>query len=212
VNLLSSFPLETTLETGGNVKGVAVAVVCENRDATGKCRVRVEYPWQPVRGESYWARVAGPMGGKNRGVYFLPEIGDEVLVAFDRGDLRFPYVVGSLWNDQESAPQTNSDGNNDIRQIRTRAGHMLTFDDGSEGRVQLEMSDGKRLTFDQNGIALDDGQGNRVKIDSTSGSVTIEAAASLTLKAPRVTIEADATLSLSANGPLSASGTPISLN
>jgi uncharacterized protein involved in type VI secretion and phage assembly len=212
VNLSGFFPLETTLEAGGNVKGVAVAIVRENRDDSGMCRVRVEYPWQPVPGESYWARVASPMGGKDRGVYFLPEIGDEVLVAFERGDVRFPYVVGSLWNGKEPAPLSNADGKNDVRQIRTRAGHMLTFDDGANGRVQLELSDGKRLTFDRDGIALDDGQGNRVQIASASGAVTIEAAATLTLKAPRIAIDADATLTLSASGPLTASGTPISLN
>jgi len=212
VNLSGSFPLETTLEAGGNVKGVAVAIVRENRDDSGMCRVRVEYPWQPVPGESYWARVASPMGGKDRGVYFLPEIGDEVLVAFERGDVRFPYVVGSLWNGKEPAPLSNADGKNDVRQIRTRAGHMLTFDDGANGRVQLELSDGKRLTFDRDGVALDDGQGNRVQIASASGAVTIEAAATLTLKAPRIAIDADATLTLSASGPLTASGTPISLN
>lgn len=212
MNLSGSFPLETTLEAGGNVKGVAVAIVRENRDDSGMCRVRVEYPWQPVPGESYWARVASPMGGKDRGVYFLPEIGDEVLVAFERGDVRFPYVVGSLWNGKEPAPLSNADGKNDVRQIRTRAGHMLTFDDGANGRVQLELSDGKRLTFDRDGVALDDGQGNRVQIASASGAVTIEAAATLTLKAPRIAIDADATLTLSASGPLTASGTPISLN
>jgi uncharacterized protein involved in type VI secretion and phage assembly len=212
VNLLDSFPLETTLEAGGNVKGVAVAVVRENRDDSGMCRVRVAYPWQPTPGESYWARVASPMGGKDRGVYFLPEVGDEVLVAFERGDVRFPYVVGSLWSGKEKAPLSNADGKNDIRRIRTRAGHMLTFDDGADGRVQLELNDGKRLSFDRDGIELDDGQGNRVQIESASGAVTIEAAATLTLKAPRIAIDADATLTLSASGPLSASGTPISLN
>ena len=54
-----------------------------------------------------------PMAGKERGAYFLPEVDDEVLVAFERGDMRFPYVVGSLWNGKDKAPASNGDGKND---------------------------------------------------------------------------------------------------
>ena len=53
--------------------------------------------------------------------YFLPEVGDEVLVAFERGDLRFPYVLGSLWNGKDKPPSTNDDGKNDVRMIHSRA-------------------------------------------------------------------------------------------
>ena len=72
---------------------MAVAVVRENKDDTGLGRVRVSYPSHSQPHKSYWARVATPMAGKDRGVYFIPEVEDEVLVAFERGDFRFPYMV-----------------------------------------------------------------------------------------------------------------------
>jgi uncharacterized protein involved in type VI secretion and phage assembly len=82
-------PAEATPESGDHAKGVAVAVVKENKDESGLGRVKVAYPWHSQPHQSYWARVATPMAGKDRGIYFIPEVGDEVLVAFERGDLRF---------------------------------------------------------------------------------------------------------------------------
>jgi uncharacterized protein involved in type VI secretion and phage assembly len=205
-------PDETTLEAGGHAKGVAVAVVRENKDSSGLGRVKVTFPWHSQPGESHWARVCVPMTGGNRGTYFIPENGDEVLVAFDRGDLRFPYIIGSLWNGKEKAPQTNSDGKNDVRQIRTRKGHMLTFNDGTKGLVQLELNDGKKLTIDDDGIKLDDTKGNRLVIDSNGGSITIEAAKSLSLKAPQISVQATAKLDLKASGNVTISGALVSIN
>src|SRR4051794_11476852 len=109
MTLMDPLPSETTLESGGHAKGVAVAVVRENKDNSGLGRVQVSYPWYSQPRASYWARVALPMSGKERGVYFIPEVGDEVLVAFERGDLRFPYVVGCLWNGVDKSPTTNAD-------------------------------------------------------------------------------------------------------
>ena len=112
--------------------GVALAIVVDNKDDSGSGRVRVRLEGQT--GETLWARVATPMTGAGRGVYFIPEAGDEVLVAFERGDLRRPYVIGSLWNSKDRPPATNADGLNDLRLIRTRKGHQLTFDDGEGAR------------------------------------------------------------------------------
>ena len=205
-------PQESSLEAGGHAKGVAVAIVRENKDESGLGRVKVSYPWHSQPRESYWARVAMPMTGKQRGIYFIPEVGDEVLIAFERGDLRFPYVVGSLWNGVDKSPLTNQDGKNDQRQIRTRKGHKLTFDDGTRGQVQLELNDGKRLTLNDDGIEIDDGKGNKVVIQSTGGSMTVEAATSLTLKAPSITIQATGTLEVKAGGMLRLSGATVAIN
>ena len=212
MSVMESIPREEALEAGGYGKGVAVAIVAQNKDDSGLGRIRVTYPWHDSAGESYWARVAMPMAGKGRGVYFIPEVGDEVLVAFERGDLRFPYIVGSLWNGVDGAPETNADGKNDRRVIKTRKGHQLSFDDGDAGSVRLKLNDGKLLVIDDDGIRLDDGSGNSLVIDSRSGSMTLQAAASLSLKAPQVTIESSATLSLKSSGPATVQATPILLN
>lgn len=212
MNLVDVAPGETTLESGGHAKGVAVAVVRENKDDSGLGRVKVSYPWHNKPRVSYWARIAVPMSGGKRGTWFLPENGDEVLVAFERGDLRFPYVVGCLWNGVDKSPITNKDGNNDVRLIHTRKGHKLTFDDGAKGKVQLELNDGKRLTIDDNGVQVNDGKGNSIVIDSGSGGLTIQAASNLTLKAPQIAIQATGKLDVTASGNLTLSGALVRIN
>ncbi len=80
------------------INGVVIGIVTNNNDPQGMGRVRVRFPWRGDDDESYWARVATMMAGKDRGTFFLPEVDDEVLVAFDHGDINHPYVIGALWN------------------------------------------------------------------------------------------------------------------
>ena len=196
MSLTDTAPRETTLEAGGHAKGVAVAIVRDNKDTSGMGRVKVSFPWHSEPQESHWARVATPMAGNKRGIYFIPEVNDEVLVAFDRGDVRFPYVLGSLWNGKDPSPETNDDGKNDVRVIHSRADHKITIDDGSQPLIQIELADGKRVTLNRDGIELDDKQGNKVTMQSGGGSVTIEAASSVSLKAPQISVEASGSLTL----------------
>src|SRR6185437_12498879 len=104
MTIMAAPPQETAHEAGGYVKGVAVALVTQNNDPEKSCRVKVRYPWHEQASESYWARLAVPMAGDGRGVVLIPEVGDEVLVAFEREDLRFPYVLGALWNGKDKPP------------------------------------------------------------------------------------------------------------
>src|SRR2546426_9457473 len=78
--------------------GVVAGIVTNNEDPDGLGRVKIRFPWLSEDNESWWARIAAPMAGKERGAYFLPEVDDEVLVAFEHGDVNFPYVLGALWN------------------------------------------------------------------------------------------------------------------
>lgn len=205
-------PSETTLEAGGHVKGLAVAIVRQNKDTSGHVSVKVSYPWHSKPSDSYPARIAVPMAGKNRGTYFVPEVNDEVLVGFDKGDLRHPYVVGCLWNGADPSYEKNSNGKNDRRFIRSRKGHMLLFDDGQKGVVQLALNDGKKLTIDDDGIVLDDGKGSKLTIQSNSGGVTLEAQGALTLKGATVSIEATGTIAVKATGDLSLAGAFVRIN
>lgn len=205
-------PSEASLESGGHAKGVAVAVVKENKDSSGLGRVKVSYPWHSQPHQSYWARVATPMAGNKRGIYFIPEVEDEVLVAFERGDLRFPYILGSLWNGKDKSPETNADGKDDVRLIKTRAGHKLLFNDGSKKLVQLELSDGKKLAMDDDGIVIDDGKGNRVAIKSGDGSITIQAKTQLAIKAPKISIEASGALDVKSGATLNLRGSLVNIN
>ena len=197
---------------GNPINGVAVAIVRENRDPSGLARVKVSFPWHSRPDESYWARLATPMTGKQFGTFFLPEVDDEVLVAFERGDIRFPFVVGSLWNGDRKPPVTNADGRNDIRTIRTRKGHALTFDDGVKGRLRLELNDGKAITIDDGGITIDAENGNRIVIGSASGVTTIEAASTLRIRASQIAIEASGAVDIKAGGTLTLRGSLIAIN
>src|SRR6185295_18578472 len=143
MSIVETAPRETTLEAGGYVKGVAIALVTQNKDDDGQCRIKVRYPWHDKPRDSYWARLSMPMAGKDRGVVFIPEVGDEVLVAFEREDLRFPYVLGVLRNGKEKSPFANDDGNNDKRIVKSRKKHYLVFDDGSKGSVELAHEKGR---------------------------------------------------------------------
>ncbi|MDM0076897.1 phage baseplate assembly protein V [Variovorax sp. J2P1-59] len=212
MTLLAIAPGESGLEAGGHAKGVGIGIVRQNRDDGGQGRVKVSYPWHSEPRESYWARIAVPMAGGERGTYFLPEVGDEVLVAFERGDLRFPYVIGALWNGVDRPPDSNDDGRNDRRVIRSRKGHVLVFDDGAKGAVRLALDDGKRVVLDDEGIRVEDGQGNALRIDSRSGALTVEARGALTLKGASVRIEATGSIDVKAGGLLGLNGAMVNIN
>lgn len=203
---------ETTLESGGHVKGLAVAIVTQNQDPEGLCRVKVSFPWHEQPRESYWARLAMPMAGPGRGMVTIPEVGDEVLVAFEREDLRFPYVLGSLWNGKDKPPLHNDDGKNDQRTLHSRKHHYLLFDDGAQGVVELKHEKGRRVLLDDTGFRVEDERGNTVKVDSNSGAMTIEAKGALTIRGATVTIEATTTLEVKANATLTIRGSLVAIN
>ena len=122
--------------------GVVVGIVTNNKDDEHMGRVSGKFPWLSDEDESTWARVASPMAGGGRGAYFLPEVNDEVLVAFEHGDPRFPYVLGALWNGKDAPPAENSDGKNNIRVIHSRCGSKVQFDDTDGDEKRNHRQDG----------------------------------------------------------------------
>jgi len=211
VNFMPPPQSETGLEAGGFAKGLVIAIVKQNQDPEGLGRVRIAFPWLDDR-ESHWARLATPMAGKDRGVVFIPEVGDEVLVAFEREDLRFPYVLGGLWNGVDTPPIANDDGNNDKRMLKSRKGHWLSFDDGTQGVVELRHENGGLVRLTDEGILIDDGQGNTVSIDNRSGAMKLQSVGSLEIKAATITIEATGTLELKANATMTIRGALVNIN
>lgn len=146
------------------IYGLVVGLVTNIQDPEKLGRVKVKFPWLHDSVESWWARIAYPMAGKERGYWWLPEVDDEVLVGFEHGDVRFPYIVGALHNGVDKPPQTNDitgsfagvdcgggayptggqdfngDGKNDLRFIRSRSGHLLIFDD-TNGKEKITIAD-----------------------------------------------------------------------
>lgn len=157
--------------------GVVTGIVTNNEDPDKLGRVKVKFPWLSEEEESTWARVASLSGGKEKGMVFLPEVEDEVLIAFQNGNINMPFVIGSLWNGVDTPPETNSDGENNTKMIKTRSGHMIKFSDKA-GEEKIEI--------------IDSSESNKVVIDAKENKITIESAADIDLKAPdgKVTIDA----------------------
>jgi uncharacterized protein involved in type VI secretion and phage assembly len=212
MTMLQPPPRETDHEAGGYVKGVAVAIVIDNKDPEGLSRVKLRYQWHDKPTTSCWARLASPMAGKQRGYAMVPEVNDEVLVAFEREDLRFPYVLGSLWNGQDKSPLPVNNGKNDKRVICSRKKHHLLFDDGPTGVVELHHEKGRKVVLDDNGFVVQDEKGNVVKVDSNTGAMTIEAKGQLNIKATKITIEATTELHLKGGPMLKIEGGMVNIN
>ncbi|OIB59001.1 phage baseplate assembly protein V [Natrialba sp. SSL1] len=184
----------------GGIQGVVVGIVTDNEDPKDLGRVKLQFPWRDADDESYWARVATPMAGDEYGAYFLPEVDDEVLVAFENGDIHNPYVVGSLWNGKQQPPQQN-DGDNDVREIRSRSEHTIAFDDDEDGSITIQTSGGHEIVVDDSKntetIAIRDDSGkNELTLDSSSGTVSITADDELELAAPTVRIDGSKTVDI----------------
>jgi uncharacterized protein involved in type VI secretion and phage assembly len=195
-----------TPDKAGRMYGVVMGLVTNNQDPDGMGRVRVKFPWLSDDHESWWARVATPMAGPSRGVYFLPEVDDEVLVAFEHGDLRFPYVIGSLWNGKDAPPETNGDGKNNLRVIHSRSGHLIRLDD-TDGDEKIEV--------------IDKTGNNSLTIKSSDNSITITCAGRLRLEASQgieissdadIKIQANTTMDLEASAPMTIKGATVSIN
>jgi uncharacterized protein involved in type VI secretion and phage assembly len=113
------------------------AVVLDNKDPNKLGRVRVQFLWQKEQNEELmtpWIRIAQPHGGLGKGFYFIPEIEEEVMVGFENGNAEKPYVMGTLYHQQQPPLEEFYDDNNNIKSMRTRNGHTIEFvDAGDEG-------------------------------------------------------------------------------
>jgi uncharacterized protein involved in type VI secretion and phage assembly len=186
---------------GGLFYGVYPALVTDVKDPAGQGRVRVKLPWSPDGASGYeaWARIATLMAGNDRGSWFIPDVNDEVLVAFAGGDPRLPCVLGALWNGSDAPPQSmDGAGRNDIKKLRSRNGVTVTLDDtqGQEKFI-VETPGGQKVTL-QDGpgqIEVTDSNGNTVTLNSSgvsvqTGSQVQVQASSVTVNAGSVTVNA----------------------
>jgi uncharacterized protein involved in type VI secretion and phage assembly len=160
--------------------GVVLGTVKSTPDELG-C-VEVEY-----RGIGEHRRprvpIATPLAGGSRGLYFMPEVDDEVLVAFDHGHPDHPFIVGFLWDGVQKPPETDRQN----RVIVTPGGHQLRFEDGT-GKVIVESSGGHTVELDDEAGTVKvaaAGGGNEIVIE-TAGTITIRASTRVTVAAPQI--------------------------
>lgn len=138
------------------IYGVVIGIVTNIDDPEGLGRVKVKFPWLKDDDESHWARIMSLMTGNDRGIVFRPEVDDEVLVLFEHGDTRFPYVIGSIWNGQDNVPsERGSDSDNNIRLIKSRSGHLIILDDtpGNE-KIIIEDKNGNSVELSSSGVVI----------------------------------------------------------
>jgi uncharacterized protein involved in type VI secretion and phage assembly len=159
--------------TDNRFYGVAEALVTNVRNDG---MVKVTYPWFNDQMESEWCRVLQFFAGPDHGAFFIPKIESEVLVAFIHGDMRFPVVLGGLFNGQDQPPGTDSELDTHVRhfRIQTPTGHRISMLDpeqpGSVGAIVIENSNGDSITM------------------STNGTMRIQTSGVLELEAPVITI------------------------
>jgi uncharacterized protein involved in type VI secretion and phage assembly len=187
--------------------GIVIGLVTDLQDPENLGRVRVKFPHladQP----SDWARLASPMAGKDRGLFMRPEVDDEVLVAFEHGDPRRPYIIGALWSKTDTPPADDGKPKeNNWRFIKSRSGAIIKLNDtnGSEtvevidktGSLKIVLNSAKKkiqVTADSGDIEVKAGAGN-IKIEAASnveikatGNMNLEASGTMTIKGATVNI------------------------
>ncbi len=218
-SLLSTLPPKTHLQPG---QTHLVGLVTNNNDPKGWGRVKVKFPTLTMKDESHWARVVGLGAGNERGFYCLPEIDDEVLVAFEHGDIHRPYIIGGVWNGKDKTVETVDDtiqnGQVRLRTIKTRAGHIVKFvddDKGTENRgyyVQTATGSGHRLSFNdtQKFIEIQTAQGQTVTLNDIDGSINVKANTminntapfSIGLESTTITNKASGAITINAGGAI----------
>ncbi|MEG0779825.1 MAG: phage baseplate assembly protein V [Oscillospiraceae bacterium] len=160
--------------------GITTGKVVENWEKKHPGMVKVElFMGEPGKNRTDWAPVAQPYAGKEYGSYFLPEVGDEVVLAFNMGDQDHPIIIGSLWNQVNVPPADTAAEKNDIKRLKTKGGHELLFTEES-GKETLTLHTPGGLTMkmedDPQTILVQDKDGkNLVKIDGKNGAITATA-------------------------------------
>jgi uncharacterized protein involved in type VI secretion and phage assembly len=215
----------TGVAAGGNdhpplFHGVVPAIVTNNKeDSEPKIgRVKVKFPWLSDD-ESDWCRVAAPGAGAKRGLSWLPEVNDEVLVAFEHGDIRRPYVIGSLHNGKDPPPfdvgdVVGSDGKVVKRGLVTTKGHKIVLSESpSESSIQIATSDGAfTVVFDEKNQTIKLTSGGKLEI-SAKQDITIDGQANVSIKAgANLKLEASANVTVQGNGQVQVKGSVVQIN
>lgn len=210
--------------------GLLLGIVEDLDDPAKQARVKVSFPWLDDRVEPVWARLATLDAGPEMGTLFVPDVGQEVVVAHIDADERHPVVLGAVWNGKQPPPLLPDPNENAIRSITSRTGHVLTFDDADPGGVTVETSGGRTLVLSDadEHVRLVDASRNSITIDGDG--ITLEASAGdVVLKAPAGKVKVDttgiemsstgpaklestATLDLKASGSLSVTGSLVRIN
>ncbi len=212
--------------------GVTAGIVTNINDPTRQGRVKVLFAGMSTAQESTWARIVATGGGAARGNVFIPEVGDEVLVAFADGDTRVPVVLGGLYGSKSTIPPPDVvDGKVQRRELVSRLGHTIRLLDGAstdQKAIELVLAGGLNavhLGADKTTVTVEQGKALSITVGSTvitvaqgSGAVSIKAPSislqadqQIQLQAPTITVSADASLELKGQTSASLQGLSVQL-
>lgn len=202
--------------------GIRIGIVSDLNDPERLGRVRVTYPTLDDQ-KSNWARLATLMAGPNRGAFFVPEVEDEVLVAFEEGDPRRPYILGALWSKVDSPPPADGEiQQNNWRFFKSRSGHIIKFDDtsGAETIEILDKDNAHKIIIDSANskiqVICDSGD---IEVSAKSGTVKIDAqniemqaTQKFSIQAATVEIKSSGTMNVEASGATTLKGSVVNIN
>ena len=200
-------------ELGKKFFGVTVGTVINPVDPMAMGRVQVQLPMIDSVDLSPWARVAVPMAGIAHGTYFIPNPGDEVLVAFEQGDLKAPYILGCLWS--ATAPPPLPSPLAQIRMIRTPTGNQITFTEVPPS-ISILTPSGQTITMSPAGIQVQTGA-NLINmtpdgVTVTGPKISLVGTASVDITAPKVSINGAATAEVKSAGVCNVTAPLVKIN
>ncbi|MGH9674206.1 MAG: phage baseplate assembly protein V, partial [Bryobacteraceae bacterium] len=199
---------------------IAPGIVLNNFDAMGEGRVQVRIPSVPAL--EPWARVVAPGAGPSRGLFWIPQVDDEVLVGFAQNDVTSAYVLGGLWSTIDRPPALSPTDALNKRIVKTGVagglGHEIEIDDVLQS-IKITSSTQQKITIDPLSIKIETTGGvMSITLDQKSQTITLQSALKIALKATQISLEAaqielkGATISIQASGPCTVLGAPIKLN
>jgi uncharacterized protein involved in type VI secretion and phage assembly len=192
---------------GQRENGIVIGIVTDLNDPDRLGRVKVTYPHLNDE-KSYWARLVTLMAGRDRGVFFRPEVDDEVLVALEHGDPRRPYILGALWSKTDTPPADDGQPTeNNWRFMKSRSGHIIKLDDSqSAEKIEILDKDGARKV-------IIDSAGQKIQIICDTGNIEVKAGAgSVKVEATEVEVKATANMTLQAQGRMTITGATVNIN
>jgi phage protein D/phage baseplate assembly protein gpV len=199
--------------------GVVTAIVTNIADPQSMGRVKVKYPWITEDAESFWARVACLGAGAERGMFIMPEVGDEVLVAFEHGDFSRPYVIGSLWSTEDKPPpeaQNAASGEESkVRTWHSINGHRIAIYDNADNKVEIITDGGHEIVLDDANqkIIMKSSGGLTLTMDDGGSKITLESGNEVEITASgNMKLQSSGNMDLEASGNVNIKGAMINLN
>ncbi|MGC9466970.1 MAG: VgrG-related protein [Anaerolineae bacterium] len=197
--------------------GAVVGIVTNTDDPKNWGRVKVKFPWMTEDAESDWARVISPGAGPDAGLFTLPEVDDEVIVIFEQGDFRRPYILGGVWSGQHALPPGVPGSGNERPLVRTwysRTGHHITVYDNADNKIEIVTNGGHKVVLDDanRGITISSSGGLKMTLEDSGSKITVEGNEIEVKANGNLKIQSGANMDLQAGGQVNVKGAVINLN